>query len=76
MNWYFPHIPVLLIAVLIWFTRDILRSGRVERMGIVVRRVEQPVTFWAFVVTNVLWTAGMVFVLGLWVIDLNGLRTG
>src|SRR6187397_3142937 len=55
MNWYFPHIPLLLIAVLVWAMRETLRTGSVERWGVRVKRSTQPVTFWAFIVTYMLW---------------------
>ena len=76
MNWYFPHVPLLLIAAIAWVMRETLRTGAVERMGIRVRRVEQPVTFWACIVTYVFWMVAMAAVLLLWAIDLNGMRTG
>jgi len=76
MNWYFPHIPLLLIAVLVWAMRETLRTGSVERWGVRVKRSTQPVTFWAFIVTYMLWIVLMAGVLALWAIDLNGMRIG
>jgi hypothetical protein len=76
VSWYFPLIPAILIAILFWATRETLRAGRVEKMGMVVRRSEKPVTFWAFVVTQWSWIAMMLIVLGMWGADFNGLRTG
>lgn len=75
MGWYFPLIPAILIAILFWGSRETLRTGRVEKMGRVVRRSEMPVTFWAFVVTQALWLVAMIVVLGMWAVDFNGMRT-
>lgn len=48
-----------LIALLVWATRDTLRTGSVEKWGVRVKRATQPITFWALIITYVLWIALM-----------------
>jgi len=75
MNWYFPHVPLLLIVILVWAMRETLRTGSAERYGVRITRRRNPATFWAFIVTYAVWIVLMASVLVLWVLDLNGMRT-